>query len=357
MRFLVTILLVIFTGTTLAETVIIEASQDNTLYESSQGAVSNGAGSSIFSGRTDSAGVRRAVIAFKDLSAIPAGATVTSVKLLLFLNQENSDPAMMTLFRLQSDWGEGASAAPEGAGGGQGAPARTGDATWNHTFYDNMTWNTPGGDFSQDPRAQLMVSGAGPKVFGSSAAMIGDVEDWLENPAGNFGWILLGDETKKSAKRFSSRESGSESRIPRLEIEYTVESGPPPGPAPGSDFSGPWFDPDSDGEGFLVFNTPAGWLIYYFGYSADGDRLWLVSNLQVIEDLAFGQEYSYEMLVGTPGSFDIPTPSDELEDWGTLTMVLDDCVSGTFMLDGADGMKAYDAVKIVGIDTTSCSVE
>ena len=48
-----------------AVTVYIEATQDNTLYESSQGAVSNGAGTNLYSGRTDSAGVRRAVIALR----------------------------------------------------------------------------------------------------------------------------------------------------------------------------------------------------------------------------------------------------------------------------------------------------
>ena len=80
MHIFVIILLSIFTGTTLAETVTIEASQDNTLYESSQGVLSNGSGTFIFSGQTDGAGLRRAVVAFKDLSAIPSGATITSVK-------------------------------------------------------------------------------------------------------------------------------------------------------------------------------------------------------------------------------------------------------------------------------------
>lgn len=353
MHILIFLLFGIFTGTALAETVFIEASQDNTLYESSQGALSNGAGTNLFSGQTDGKGVRRAVFAFKDLGAIPSGATISSVKLHLYLNKENSSATMMNLLRLQSDWGEGASNA-SGAEG-QGASAQTGDATWNHTFFDNMTWTTPGGDFSQAPRAQMMVGGLGAKVFGSSAAMIGDVEDWLANPAGNFGWILVANETEVSAKRFTSREGGQEDRRPRLEIEYSMES--EPAPVPGSDWSGPWFDPNSDGEGYLVFNTPAGWLIYYFGYSADGDRLWLVSNLVTIDSLAFGQDYEFTMLVGMPGTFTMPTPSDQLQTWGTLKVNLADCVSGVFMLDGADGMKTSNVTKIVGVDTTFCEVQ
>lgn len=353
MRVFIILLFSIFTGSALAETVIIEASQDNTLYQSSQGALSNGAGTHIFSGQTDGQGVRRALIAFKDLSAIPSGATIMSAKLHLFLNKENSDPTMMNLLRLQSDWGEGASDA-SGAEG-QGAAAQMGDATWNHTFFDNMTWNTPGGDFNQTPRAQMMTGGIGPMVFGSTAAMIGDVEDWLANPAGNFGWILVANESAVSAKRFTAREGGTESRRPRLEIEYSMDSDP--APVPGSDFSGPWFDSNSDGEGYLVFNTPAGWLIYFFGYSADGDRLWLVSNLLDIESLVLGQAYEVTMLVGAPGSFEMPTPSADLETWGTLQVLLADCVSGVFVLDGADGMKTSNVTKLIGIEGSSCAIE
>ena len=147
MRIFIILIFSIFTGTALAETVTIEASQDNTLYESSQGALSNGAGSNIFSGQTNEGEIRRAVVAFKDLSAIPAGATITSAKLHLYLNKTSADPTMLNLLRLQSDWGEGASDASGSEG--KGAPAQMGDATWNHTFFDNMTWNTPGGDFSQ----------------------------------------------------------------------------------------------------------------------------------------------------------------------------------------------------------------
>ena len=50
-------------------------------------------------------------------------------------------------------------------------------------------------------------------------------------------------------------------------------------------------------------------------------------------------------------------PSDQLQTWGTLKVNLDDCASGMFMLDGVDGMKTYDVIKIVGIETTSCMVQ
>ena len=40
--------------------------------------------------------------------------------------------------------------------------------------------------------------------------MVADVQSWLDNPASNFGWLVLGDETAiATAKRFDTRESAS----------------------------------------------------------------------------------------------------------------------------------------------------
>ena len=68
--------------------------------------------------------------------------------------------------------------------------------------------------------------------------MVADVQSWLDNPASNFGWLVLGDETAiATAKRFDTRESASP---PVLTIEYTPASRPPtprprPTPAPRPD--------------------------------------------------------------------------------------------------------------------------
>jgi hypothetical protein len=49
--------------------------------------------------------------------------------------------------------------------------------------------------------------------------MVVDVQSWLDNPAYNFGWLVLGDEsTIATSKRFDTRESTSP---PVLTIEYT----------------------------------------------------------------------------------------------------------------------------------------
>ena len=136
---------------------------------------------------------RRAVIAFKDLDAIPEGATITSAKLHLHLSRENSPPATYTLYRLTSDWGEGSSKAPDSEG--QGTNSENGDATWAHTFWPNRTWRDAGGDFTETSSAELNISLVGDYTFGSTSDMAGDVQLWLDQPPQNYGWILIGDES------------------------------------------------------------------------------------------------------------------------------------------------------------------
>ncbi|RMF61868.1 MAG: T9SS C-terminal target domain-containing protein, partial [Bacteroidetes bacterium] len=86
-------------------------------------------------------------------------------------------------------------------------------------FFDSTPWTTPGGDFDDTPSASTTVDGPGTYTW-SSTNMVGDVQDWLERPEENFGWILLGEElVSRSARRFDSRES---STPPTLTITYSM---------------------------------------------------------------------------------------------------------------------------------------
>jgi hypothetical protein len=51
--------------------------------------------------------------------------------------------------------------------------------------------------------------------------MVADVQSWLEDPAGNHGWILIGDESAATTvKRFDSREHPDPGVQPLLTIEF-----------------------------------------------------------------------------------------------------------------------------------------
>lgn len=208
------------------ESVEIGAGRDNTLYEDTTGSLSNGEGEWFFTGTTATDDIRRGVIAFDVAGDIPAGATITDVTLQLYMSRTISGSHPADLHRLLADWGEGGSNASGQEGGG--ASAQAGDATWIHRFYDSEFWDEPGGDFEAEPSASTAVAGLGSYTW-SSAGMVADVQDWLDNPETNFGWLLKGNEaTSGTAKRFDSRTSANASRRPVLVVEYSIPADSPP---------------------------------------------------------------------------------------------------------------------------------
>lgn len=345
MRISILLFVMLFAGALRAETAIIEPTRDNTLYESEAGDVSNGAGDHFFAGRTAKGALRRGLVGFNNLDAIPNGATIKSVRLHLHMSRTESPESTVHLLRLQADWGEGTSHGADNEG--QGAPAKAGDATWLHRFYDDQTWNSPGGDFPEVTSGSLAIGNPGFYTFGSTSGMVADVQSWKDNPAGNFGWILVGAENATSTKRFDSRSNPAEEFRPVLEVEFSATGSP-------FDFSGLWFDPSLDGEGYIIYKTPYGWLVYFFGYSSDGQFMWLVSDIVTLDQLLFGEPFDLPMLIGEPGTFDMPTPSSNLQPWGTLTITFNSCTTGQFKLEGTDGSKTADVVKLVGVEDTKC---
>ena len=223
--------LCVLQGLALAETLVVTASKDNTLYESTGAQLSNGQGIYMFAGLTGSGGARRALVAF-DLSAIPSHATVNDASLSLFLSRPRSDATAETidLFKVTKDWGEGNSNA--GNPGGNGAPAQAGDATWLHNFFNTSFWSSPGGDTSASISASTAVSTNNRNYTWSGSGMVADVQSWVANPASNFGWMITGNEaSQQSAQRFHTSENASNK--PQLTVTYTVSSATPtPTPAP-----------------------------------------------------------------------------------------------------------------------------
>ena len=201
--------------------VTLQANKDNTLFEDETGSLSSGAGAYLFVGQTRSGSVRRGAIAFDVASAIPAGSSIVDVVLTLSMSRTSGGPETVLLHRLLTDWGEGTSVAT----GGGGSPSTGGDATWIHTHHDTATWDAPGGDFVSDPSAATEVGGVGTYTW-TSESLVADVRRWLDSPATNFGWALLGNEERsQTTKRFDSRETEALEDRPVLQIEYTPPNG------------------------------------------------------------------------------------------------------------------------------------
>lgn len=218
------VVLTAWAGQSGAETAVFEPSKDNTLYDSPTGAVSNGAGESLFAGTTAANLARRAVLAFDVASQIPPGSVVNSASLALTVTRRSALPIVeVSAHPLVSAWGEGTSDAALNEGGG--AVATPGDATWIHTFFPDEFWDSQGGDFEPVASASTDVGSSGTYTW-SSSELVSDVQSWVDNPGTNFGWIMIGDEsTSTTARRFGSRENANPALRPVLTVDYS----PPPG--------------------------------------------------------------------------------------------------------------------------------
>ncbi|MEX0322088.1 MAG: DNRLRE domain-containing protein [Puniceicoccaceae bacterium] len=205
-----------------ADTLVIEANKDTSLY--SEGTLSNGQGISIFAGRTKQGNDRRGLVQFNLEGLLPANAVVDSVSLSMYVSKVPIGGGPDTYFRihrLTRDWGEGASNA--GDVGGKGAAAEAGDATWLESELGVQAWTQPGGDYVATESAEEVVSGLGFYNW-MGDGLLADVNAWLQDPASNFGWIIVGENSLGSAARFESRHYWNDVQRPQLIIEYTTAS-------------------------------------------------------------------------------------------------------------------------------------
>ncbi len=191
-------------------TVMISPTRDTAIYAENTNA--NGAGGSLFLGRNRAGNERRTLIAFDDLSAIPAGATIVSVELEVRATRGRGGSLSVSVHELTADWGEGASVA--GGAGGQGGAASNGGATWQDRFFPNTDWQQAGGDFAATQLSTVNVPTSGTATFPSTPGLVASVQAWLNGSAPNNGWLLRADPGAgvQSAKRIGSREGSSGTR-------------------------------------------------------------------------------------------------------------------------------------------------
>jgi hypothetical protein len=216
-----------------ADSLALQAWRDATIYSQPPPVeLANGSGQNLFAGRTwenDSFTIRRALLSFDVAGNLPAGAVVTGAALRLSVTRAPDAglaEVAMALFRSAQDWGEGPSDPPGTEG--PGTAAQSGDVTWWHRFYDTVDWTAPGGDHAAAASAAFTLGGLGTYLV-ESPELLADVQSWLAQPGGNYGWLLVGDEAHdQTARRFSSRNSGDADTEPLLLLEYAVV------PEPGS---------------------------------------------------------------------------------------------------------------------------
>lgn len=183
----------------------------------------------IFSGTIRTSFLRRALISV-DLSSIPTDAVVTSARLEMVVERSggNFGDVPYGLHRITRSWGEGVADIPNEPGG-LGAPAAVGDATWNDAFFTQEAWTTPGGDFVATASATANTGQQGAVVIWEGPGLTADIQNWVANPATNFGWAVITPEEGilQRVKKFFSSEAEVNRPVLFVEVEDPVVPPPP----------------------------------------------------------------------------------------------------------------------------------
>ena len=205
-------------GDVFAASTNIVADTDTTIHESFP-ANNFGARASLQAGATTGAGARtRALVSFNVAAAVPPGATILAARLTLTATDAPVTAQPFEIRRVVRPWGEGSQSAAAGGA------AAVNDATWSHRLYPNVMWAAGGTDIAAGARAEFSVGAAGSYRIDSTAALVADVQSWLDTPEGNYGWAVLGrdESAAQTARTFASRENVA--FAPALEIEFSTDT-------------------------------------------------------------------------------------------------------------------------------------
>jgi hypothetical protein len=156
----------------------------------------------------------RSLIKFDIAGNIPSNATITSAALTLTVVDVPATPAN-SIFDMRAvllNWSET-------------------DATWTNRLIATP-WSVLGGaigvDFSNKiSQTNFFGNATGLSTFVSSSNLVADVQNWLQNPDANFGWVIISElqGTPFTQRTFASREDTANAAT--LLVQYTVPALPP----------------------------------------------------------------------------------------------------------------------------------
>ena len=126
------------------------------------------------------------------------------------------------------------------------------------------------------------------------------------------------------------------------------------------EYSGSWFNPDQSGHGFSVEVLSSGrTIVYWYTYDPFGNSIFLFGDATNVGNSIQAQVYFLQGMVF--GEFDPDT--NELFDWGTLTITFHDCTHATLEYDSilqyqsgeSFGSGEMPLVRLASMDNFKCS--
>ncbi|MCS7039609.1 MAG: DNRLRE domain-containing protein, partial [Caldilineales bacterium] len=153
--------------------------------------------------KSENGKLNRALLRF-DLSGIPAGSTITSATLSLWVKEVRDGNISIRAHKLTNSWNEA-------------------QVTWKaRDKAANLLWTTQGGDYQAAILdSQTLIKGT--KNAWASWNLTTAVNDWYTNPATNYGVILEAPvSTPKGEAKFKSSDDGTASQRPKLEVCFSA---------------------------------------------------------------------------------------------------------------------------------------
>jgi hypothetical protein len=141
-----------------------------------------------------------------DLSTIPAGSVIDSVKLQTYVTHKESDDTagyLVSVNRVTNEWNEAY-------------------LTWNQRV-SGVNWSTAGGDYESTAVCSTLGLGnsTGLKTIAEGVKFAQLVQRWLDGTTPNYGVIVMHSGTSGGQRSLANRESYADSYKTRLVVTYT----------------------------------------------------------------------------------------------------------------------------------------
>ncbi len=198
MAFTVISLILIFPSESLAATANISASKDTYLDQKSTNANDNYGGAHSLYIRSQSGDKNKRTLIGFDISSLPAGATIQSATLKLYVNGTPNTTRNYGIYRKTANWTEG-----------------------------GATWNNAASTYAISSTDIISISASNNHSF-VSWNVTADVDNFYSGATNNYGWLIRDQSENNSSEKeveLASRDDSHTSQHPQLEITYTI-----PGP-------------------------------------------------------------------------------------------------------------------------------